>query len=607
MSKSQPLENNVGNLKNFYQKNKIQILIVILLIGAAFLVRIYKIDKVPASLYIDEVDYGLQARSLAQTAKDYNGELTPFWVHSFDDIRTPIPAYLTVLTTAIFKTPEVQVRMPSVLTGTFVVLIVFLLVNLWTKNFVAAAFTSAVFATNPWQIQFSRFSHEGMPMLALFLSGIYFFYKSLRDKNYKFLILSTILLSAAVYVYRTMSLFVPFTFVVLFVLHAKELLFLSLKKLAVVVVLAAVIILPFLAATTIWAPDIPRIAQLSITADPVIPVWVQRNRELDSGDLVNPTIGKKAVLSSFFFHNKVLSWIDEFRANYFQDFSTEFLFIKGDKNLRHSIGNMGHLYYIDVLALIFGFAYLAKNLKKKEFRWLIIWLLAAPIPASLTVDGGQHAARLFNFSAPLLIITGLGWWFLIANVKKFNYSKFIILPLLSVVWLLLFIFYLHAYLVHYPVDSARYFGYGFKQAMLKISDLEKNYNRIAMTPSKEPPMIYYFFWAKTDPVLIQKHGMNFSPTLAKGDPLDKYKVVDWPGGIGSDPDLARYLREDTLYLVSQNEITQDYRGEDSKPPKGVKIMDVIAYPDNTIAFYLLTREADYKIPATVPKYKDIKL
>ena len=148
--------------------------------------RIYHLDRVPPSLYIDEADHGLQARSLIQTAKDYQGERSPFWVHSFNDIRTPIPAYLTVLTTVIFKTPEFQVRMPSVLAGTFVVVIVFLLVNLWTKNFAAAAFTAAVFATNPWQIQFSRFSHEGMPMLALFLSGIYFFISLYRIKIINF-------------------------------------------------------------------------------------------------------------------------------------------------------------------------------------------------------------------------------------------------------------------------------------------------------------------------------------------------------------------------------------------------------------------------------------
>ena len=579
---------------------RIEIFLLALLLLAGFFARIWQIDKVPASLYIDEADFGLQARSLIQTFKDYRGGLTPFWVHSFNDVRTPIPAYLVVLSSLIFRNPELQVRAPSVFLGVIVVFIVFLLVRLWTKNFTASIFTAATFAANPWQIQFSRFAHENISMMALYLVAIFFFFKTLQTKNFKFLIIFSILLPASIYAYRTMSLFVPLTFFALFLLFRKELLFVGLKKLILIIVIAGVIILPFLAATTIGAPDQPRFAQLSVTADPEVPIFVQIDRAVDTKTFADPTATRKPVASSFFFHNKVLSWFEAFKNNYLETFSTDFLFIKGDRNLRHSVGKMGHLYYIDLIAIIFGFVFLAKNFKRKEFQWLAVWLLITPIPSSLTLDGVQHAARLFNFSAPILLIIGLGWWHLFETFKKLNYGRLMILPIVALAWLVLFTFYLHRYFVHYPVDSARHFGYGFKEAAFKILEVEKDYQRIAMVSSKDPPMIYFFYWSKTNPRLIQEYGLNFSKDVVKNHPLDKYKVVDWPPGIGSSSKVAFHLRSDTLYLVSQNELPQDLRKE--PPPEGIKLVSLITYPDREVAFYLITRDAQHEAAFSDPRF-----
>ena len=268
--------------------------------------------------------------------------------------------------------------------------------------------------------------------------------------------------------------------------------------------------------------------------------------------------------------------------------------------MRHSVGKMGHLYYIDLIAIIFGFGLLVKNFGKKELQWLGLWLAISPIPASLTLDGAAHAARLFNFSAPILLIIGLGWWHLFETFKKLNYGRLMILPIVALAWLVLFTFYLHRYFVHYPVDSARHFGYGFRQATEKILEVEKDYQRIAMVSSKDPPMIYFFYWSKTNPRLIQEYGLNFSKDVVKNHPLDKYKVVDWPPGIGSGSKVAFHLRSDTLYLVSQNELPQDLRKEPL--PEGIKLVSLITYPDREVAFYLITRDAQHEAAFSDPRF-----
>ena len=390
-----------------------KLILVLLLLISAFIIRIYKIDKVPASLYIDEVDIGLQARSLLHNFKDYTNKFSPFYVHSFNDIRTPIPVYLTTISTLVFEKQELQIRSVSAVLGTVIVIFSFLITRFWTNQFWASFFVALVFATSPWQIQFSRISHEVISMMAFLLAALYFFFKALQNQKFVFLFLSTICLSLTVYTYRTMSLFAPLMFLLLSVIYFRQLLIFSYKKLLILIILAGALILPFLYATTIGAPDIPRIQQLAIFNDPEVPIWVQRDREIDSGDFQNNTIGKQASPLSFIFHSKPLSWLGFFSQNYFKVFYSEFLFLKGDPNPRHSIGKIGELFYIDILALLAGLFYLKQNIKLNQYKFLLGWLLFAPIPAALTVDGANHAARLFILSAPLLIIIGLGWWFLL--------------------------------------------------------------------------------------------------------------------------------------------------------------------------------------------------
>lgn len=566
-------------MRNFFSRARL--LLLLLLFVLAISARVYQLDQIPPSLYYDEVDYGYQARSLVETGKDYRGTLSPFYVHSFNDVRAPMPAYLTALSTLLFSQEELAVRMPSVISGTAIVFLVFMLIKLWTGDFTKAFLVSLVFATSPWQIQYSRFSHEVTPMLALYLLALWLFFKAIKLTSFKYLIVSVVLFSLDVYTYRTMSLFIPLTFFVLFLIYKKELFFYGIKKLILLILISATFILPFLYFTTISAPDVPRINQLAITSDPQVPIWVIRNREIDSGNIQNPTIGQAATATSFFYHNKIFSWLDSFVNNYFQSFSMEFLLIKGDLNLRHSIPQMGQIFFIDVIALIFGLFCIGKRLNLKMNLWLLVWLLLAPMPAALTFDGAKHASRLFIFSAPLLIIIGIGWAQILAIVKKIKFS-FLILSGLIFTYLILFIFYLHNYFVHYPLQSARSFGYGFKQAMLKIKQEEAKYQHIKMVATKDPPLIYYLFWSNTPPRLLQESDKK----------LDKYQVISWPT-TPNNPQVVSYLETDTLYLVTQSELSADLR-EPKNLPKGVKLVDLILYPDKEIAFYLIIKDPHFK-------------
>lgn len=560
-------------------------LLIILIVVFAFFIRFTQLDKIPASLYYDEVDYGYQARSIIKTFKDYRGNFSPFYVHSFNDIRAPIPAYFTVLTTFLFSVPELQVRMPVVLLGTAVVFLAYYLAVELTKNYWAGFLTALTFAANPYQIQFSRFNHEGMSMLFFYMLGAIFFISGLRDKKYWKLVFSVIFFSLTVYCYRTMSFYVPMTFVILYAVFYKQLIIFGLKKIFFLGLIALFIIVPFLYFTTFGAPDLPRINQISIFSDPQVSVWVQRNREVDSADFVNSEIGKSASWFSFIFHSKLISWLDLLFNNYYKSFSTEFLFISGEHNPRHSVGQMGQLFFIDILPLGSGIFFLFKKIKNKNNLWLLIWFFTAPIPAALTFDGAFHSGRLLIWSVPLLLIIGIGWQEFFNWVYK--NKKIWIGFSAGMIWAVLFIFYLHRYFVHYPIESARNFGYGFEEMMLKIDSIKNNYKKIKMVWTNDPPMIYYLFWAQTDPKLLHEHGSDFSVGRKIKNELSKFEVIDWKDV--QMENLGEALEKDSLYLLTHKEFPLDIENS-NKIPKGVKLIDYVLYPDKEEDFFLISRE-----------------
>lgn len=562
---------------------KIVIFIILLL---SFVIRFYNVSKTPQGLYWDEVDLGYQARSLIQTGKDYRNNKSPFFVRSFNSDRTPIPAYFTALTTIIFNSPELEVRMAPVLLGTITSGLAILLVWLITKRKLPALLTGAVYAISPWQIQFSRQGFEATSVAVVLLSSLVCFHQWLKTNKIKYFYLWTVLLSLGVYTYRTMSLFVPLMFLLIIIIYFSNLIKLGFKHLAIAAILASTIIFPFIYATTIGSADQTRISQISIISDPEVPIWVQRNREIDSGDLQSSEIGRKASKLSYVFHNKPLSWWKKLSNNYFKPLSIDFLFLSGDPNPRHSIGEMGQLYLLDIVGLFMGIGWLAKNRNKKNYQWLIVWSLISIIPAALTLDGANHAHRLYIFSLPLLIIVGLGWWRVIQWIK-YKKAYFLGLGLFGLL-ILSFIFYLHRYFVHYPLESARSFSSGYKEAIQKIISVEDRYKQIQMVDTIEPPMIHYLFWANVPSEELQKYGTNFFLETKNNMKLDKYKVINWNKEM-TEKNLIANLNQDILYLVTQQEIPLDLRNKELIP-KEIDLIDVILYPDKEVAFYLVSKK-----------------
>ena len=563
--------------------------LVIILVAALF-IRFVRLDQVPSALYYDEIDIGYQIRSFFQTGKDYRGSFSPFYFRSFNADGTPLPVLISAATSIFFQSPELKVRSGTALVGFLVVCLSMILAHFLTKSKMAVMITGLVFAFSPWLIHFSRLAFQAEHALLFFLLFLVIFYHWLQTKKNISFYLSALVLGLSIYTYRTMSLISPVLLVITPLYFYKDFWRFGIKKSLLWLTLVLILIVPFLYATTIGSKDQTRISQISIFSDPMVPIKVQRSRELVSGNFQNPTPGQKATLQSKIFHNKLLSFLEKFRDNSFGNFSPDFLFVSGDPNGRHSAKNTGELLFIDIFALIAGSYFVFLRIKDKRYSFLILLLFLSAVPANLTMDGANHASRLITFSGPLLLIISLGYFSIFTGLSKKAGGR-IFLVFLTAVWAFAAGQFLSKYFYEFPVINSREFGYGFKHAVQKITPMAKDYDKIYLTDINDPPILYYLFWANIPPSELQAYGTDFSLQTIKGLPLDKVRPYYPETALCHEKQILS-LKPNILYLVAYKNLPLDFRTPDkNKVPVGIKLFDVIKYPDNEVAYYLLTRDS----------------
>lgn len=570
---------------NFFKNNWPYLTIIVI----AFFLRFYRLSQIPSALYYDEIDLGYQIRSYQQTGKDYRGELSPFYASSFNTDKTPLPIWFSLVFSNLSSSPEVQVRAGTAIAGVLVTVLAMGIASFLFSNFSTTIVTGLVFAASPWLIHFSRLAFEAQFALLALFSFLYFFLSWHKTNKVNHLYFSALALGLSVYTYRTMSLLAPLLGFTTFVLFYKQILALGFRKIIIAFTLFAVLYLPFMYATTIGAKDQTRISQISIFSDPKIAIEVQRSRELVSGNFADSTLGQSASFQSKVFHNKALSFVDRFASNTLNNFSANFLFLIGDGNGRHSAKNTGQLLLTDFFGLVAGFYFLFGLLKDKKIVLLISSLILGAIPANLTLDGANHASRLITFAGPLLLIIGFGYGEILKVLQKIKLGSLASLALVFS-WAFFFARFLNTYFYHFPIINAREFGYGYKQAILKVENLKNDFDKIYLSGVNDPPMLYYFFWSNTHPKKVQDYGSEYGDNIIKNIELDKVKPFHPTDLLCKEKEIEK-LDPKIIYMVDYRNLPLDFRSSDKdKVPQGIKLIETIKYPDNEVAYYLITRD-----------------
>lgn len=531
--------------------------LLFLILGIAVLIRLVLLSSVPPHLTPDEASLGYNAYSILKTGKDEYGQFLPLVFKSFGDYKPGLYVYLTVPSILVFGLNEFGVRFPAALAGILSVFLLYLIVRkLFDERL---ALTSAfVLAVTPWSVYFSRGAWEANVALALTLSGIYFFLKSLEKS--KFIIPSSVFFAATLLTYQGAKLATGIVVIILACLHWRKIISFPKIHILSAILMGLLISIPIF--VSLFRGQTGRLSVFSIFSYP---------RAEESLNVFLGQGGEKiGDLNYYLFHPETLNFKRAILGRWFNHFTGEFLFFDGDwSNPRHSAPYQGVLLLSDIVLIILGFAALVRKGLNKSTAFVWLWLILSPLPAALSRNE-VHSIRAMNMVIPLVIILSFG----LQRILSTKYFKFVYL----FAFLLSFAYFLDAYFIHLPIHQAKLWEYGYKQMVKEITPIQKNYQRIVVQQSFAQPYIYFLFYGGDgysqgyDPRKYQEQA-RLSESEFKGDvgyvnKLDniEFTIINWT--------LFRGDRG-TLFAADPETIPP----KDSSDPNLFNVLADIKYPD----------------------------
>lgn len=556
--------------------NKNTIIIFIIILALAIFLRIYNVGSVPIALFGDEIDVGLQAKSILETGKDYYNNPYPVMFHSFTEFRLPLFIYSAVPFIAIFGMTDLGVRLVGAFWGILGVIGIFLLAKqLFGKK--VGLLAMALLTISPWQLNYSRQSGiEAGMLLTFYCFGLYCFLKGL--KSFRWLVAAVVIFALSIYVYAISAFLLVFIGLLLIIVFRKELLKYKFKKLAILIMIGLIISLPFLN-LTFNGKSTQRSSSISIISDKKI-----------NDEIVKRRFDDDLSFRSKVFHNKPLAFFTEFTNNYIGAFSPDFLFLKGDSNLRQSVANQGELYLFQMILVVVGIVSLYKS---RQFFVLIIGLLLiSPLASSITSGGGYHASRLIIMLIPLTILSALGLDKIWQELKKKQWR--ILLGVVIFLALIGIPAYFYRYYVDWYKDSWRFWQYGYKPAITYIKDNDSKYQRIFINNTYEPAFPRFLFYYNYDPADFQKsfEGDWIRKDVIPGFDGFQYKDKYFFGTVNNNDiptGLDKLLGKGDLYMVSGRDeaYAADWR---NYIPGNYDLLKTITDPYDVPIFYIITKK-----------------
>lgn len=557
--------------------NKFQTIFFIL-IFLGFVLRVIYLDKAPIELFGDEIDVGLQAYSIMQTGKDYYGNFMPLMFKSLSEYRLPVFIYSAVPFIKFFGLNEFGVRLTGVFWG-ILGLVGFFFLSKKIFNVKIALFSLLFLAISPWHLQYSRQAGiESLALLTVVTFSIWFFLKGLND--FKFLFLSSLLFSFSIYIYATAVIFVPLILIALIFIFWKNFKKISLNRKVVLGGIFFLVLIPYLS-LYIGGQSKERFTSISVWSDKTLTDEINIRRKTENSTF--PSL----------FHNKPLTYFHEISGNYLKSLSVDFLFFKGDPNLRHSVGGVGEFFLFQLILIMLGIFYLFKQQDKKTIFFILLWLLISPIPSSLTRDGGYHASRLIFLLTPLIILSAVGLWNIYLLKNKLNFR--ILLFSLTILMFMNLSIYFHRYYIEWPKDSYKFWQFGFKDLNNYLLENENRFNKIYFNNTYEASLPRFLFWQKIDPSLIQIKIKEIKNYKDKENGFDGFKFSEKYsfGTVDSDykpQGISKLINNSDLYIVSFRDEANLADWRIAGIPDGLELVKTIESPNGEPIFFLITKK-----------------
>lgn len=468
-------------------KNKHKLLLLVIFLFS-FFVRFYQVGNYPPLLW-DEAAIGYNAYSLLQTGKDEYGKIFPLIFKSFGDYKPGFYVYLTLPFIKIFGLNSLATRLPSVIFGSLLpIVIYFLIKEINQKAHKTALLASLMLAFNPYSIHFSRSAWESNILTFQLVLASYFFFKYINKRVNLYLFISSLIFGLTLYTYQAGKLISLFLIIILLITNRNSLSLKNLKN----------IILNFILPLFIFTLPVFYGLFFSNNANrlKVVSLFSYSRSEVETSQIIKESNSFDYQL----FHHQSLFFLRNFFTRYFNHFSPKFLAFEGDwQNSRHGAPYVGVMLYPNLIFFFFGFFYALSRLKIDKLNvFFLLWLFVAPLPSAFTRDTIQ-SLRSLSFSLPLIYFSSLGLYIFL---KK--YQNILLSTIIFLAYFLSFIYYADLYLNHFIKKAPQDSLYGYQAAIQYVIENKNNYDQILFTNYYGQPYIYYLFYSKYPPQQYQQ-------------------------------------------------------------------------------------------------------
>lgn len=493
----------------------------------------------PPHLRNDEAALGYNAYSILKTARDEHGQFLPIIFQSFGDWKLGGYIYLTVPFVALFGLNELAVRLPSAISGIISVWLMFEIILFIFANKKLALISSLLFAISPLYVVFSRGAWEVNVSLALTLTAIFFFLKSLSKSRY--LIFSSIFFGLTLFTSHTAKLSSPIILLLLLLAFYKKLKVIPIKYIFISILIGLIFTFPIIFS------------------------------------FIEGKVARITTVSIFSYYDDPKSIIQSVVDRLFNLYSGSTLFIRGDGNPQHTPPNTGPFLFIDVILFVFGVISLLKKGTRVQnfFIWSLLFLLS--LPSVLTIEK-INLERILPEFIPMILIVALGASYLWDSLSKYKKKFKIILPFILLLYLINYGVFFDEYFVHGSKKNDAW-QYGYKQIVEK-SRLFKD-KQIIVQQSLEQPYIFFLFYQQYDPRKYQsfvndvfipnKEGKDMG-LVSRIDNIS-FKYINW---LEEKPRSRIIYIMPTYKLKEQSKYDSEYEELDEvKDPNGFSLLKIV--------------------------------
>ena len=382
--------------------------------------------------------------------------------------------------------------------------------------------------------------------------------------------LSVICYLLSVYTFNTPRLFLPLFLFGLSIIYKKELF--KIKKWVLLSAFLALVIIAPLVPHLLSSEGRLRFREVNIFTNLDVIKTANQRIEAEGNSFLART-----------FHNRRIGYALLFAKHYFDHFNPGYLFFHGDVNPKFSIQDVGQLYLVELPFLVLGLFFLFKHGKKAAWT-VFLWLLLGLVPAG-TARETPHALRTLVTLPTWQIIIAFGILGTYQSLKS-KVSKRTLYLLSVICYLLSVSYFLHHYFIHYPQEFSREWQYGYKQAILSISEKDspfekadqglsfEDYDEILVSNVYGRPYIYFLYHLQYSPLKYQQEVIRernvYGQYTVKS--FDKFRF----GNLGE--------------LISENDTGEVLLlGRPEEIPKKAKILREIKFLNEETSFIIAER------------------